>query len=348
MKLSSQSFEKLSEALEDAFVQRGDFERLARCIDRRLPDIASDGARVPDLVLALIECAESADTVDRLVACAQEQVPTNRLLAAIDVGTLESAPEPERVVSDRPGGGRFKTELVEALGYLEAKGMQVLAGNELAGLLREASDRDAETLLLALLGTVRTDLADNVVGEIVPVISDALRRRLGNGKRPDDMKLDLARARLRRIDLSDLDLHEADLAFADLRHADLTNANLWRSRAYGVNATKAGLSRANLEEARWHAAQATEARFHDCRMVSAFFKEADLTGAEFQRSRLQGAHFDMANLSGARFEQANLADAFFTEATIDRAAAASLARALNWQDAHFDDAARRQIADAAG
>lgn len=112
--------------------------------------------------------------------------------------------------------------------------------------------------------------------------------------------------------------------------------NLWRSRAYGVNVEKAGLSRSNLEEVRWHEAAASEARFHDCRMVSAFFKDAVLTGAQFQRSRLQGAHFEGADLRGARFEQANVADASLVGAVVDEAAAASLSRAVNWRKARFD------------
>jgi uncharacterized protein YjbI with pentapeptide repeats len=129
-----------------------------------------------------------------------------------------------------------------------------------------------------------------------------------------------------------------------LAQTDLTNVNLWRSRGYGVNVTKAGLSRSNLEECRWHAAVAHKTRFHDCRMVSAFLKEAELVGAQFQRSKLQGAHFDRADLTGARFEQANIADACFIDATINDAAAASLSRAKNWQSAGFDQAARDLIA----
>jgi uncharacterized protein YjbI with pentapeptide repeats len=345
VKLTADAFRAVSDALCDAFPNRGDFERLARCLDGRLQDIAGPNDPIPDLALALIEHAESADCVDRLVDCAKTQNPDNRMLAALGADALTAAAAPAEVVDAGAGADTFKRRLKEALGNLDTDGMHVLAGHELAELLQTASDDEAETLFLALLGTVRGDRPDGVVAELAPVVSDYLRRRLADGKRTE---LNLARARLRRIDLSGLDLHETDIAFADLRHADLTNTNLWRSRGYAVHVSKAGLSRSNLEEARWRAAVAQDARFHDCRMVSVFLKEADLNGAEFQRSRLQGAHLEGANLTGARFEQANLADAYFSGATIDAAAARSISRAKNWDKARFDSAARELIAAGAG
>lgn len=336
MRLTSDAFETLSDALADAFSERGEFQTLARCIETRLGDIVNPAGRVPDLVQALIECAEKADCVGRLVECAKRDAPTNRLVTALDATRLEEAAVPRDVVEAGEGARDFKRRLVDALDQFEQPGMQAVARRDVGDLLESASRDEAETVFLALLGTLKTDRPDEVLRELTPLLSDAFRRSVGDGARPESVSVDFARTRLRRVDLSDLDLHGADFAFADLAHADLTNVNLWRSRAYGVNVEKAGLSRSNLEEVRWHEAAASEARFHDCRMVSAFFKDAVLTGAQFQRSRLQGAHFEGADLRGARFEQANVADASLVGAVVDEAAAASLSRAVNWRKARFD------------
>src|SRR3954452_19903075 len=276
MRLKTAAFEALSAALADGFATRGDFEALAICMDRRLGDIAGPDDPTPDLVRALIECAETGDLVAKLVECAQKKNADTRLIAALDAASFESAAGTGEVVGQGGGGSEFKDRLMEILGDFDKPGMQALAGRELRNLLEGASAEEAETVLFALLGMVRTDRPDNVLSEMTPLLSAALRRYIGDGKRPAALTIDFARARLRRIDLSELDLHEADIAFADLRNAELTNTNLWRSRAYGVNAAKAGLSRSNLEEGRWHSAVAPEARFHDCRMVSAFFREANL------------------------------------------------------------------------
>jgi len=342
VKLSDDAFRALESALLDGFSNIGDFQLVARCLNTRLQDVTGE-TRLPLVVLHLIERAESRDEVDGLIHCAKAQNPGNRLIAALDSAALETAPTTEEVVEAGGGASTFKTRLKEALAELDSPGLQILAAHDLSELLEGASAQEATTLFLALLGNVKTDRPDDVVSALVPVTTKCLRTLIGDGKRPDSLSLDLARARLRRIDLSGLDLHEADIAFADLRYANLDRANLWRSRGYAVNVTDAGLSRSNLEEARWHAAVARETRFHDCRMVSVFLKEADLVGAEFQHSRLQGAHFERANLTGARFDAANLADAVFAGATIDDSAAGSIARAKNWNQARFDPPAREVI-----
>ena len=348
MRLSGEAFRTVSSALADAFSDRGQFERLARCIEKQLQDICGPDATNPEIVLALIECSETEDALAGLISCAKELNSTNVRLAAIDVDSLGQAAPTTQVVEGGGGTDDFKHRLLDALGTARSAGLEALAGKELADLLKAATDAEAETLFLALLGTVRTEISDAAASALAPVVSESLRRRIGDGKRPDDLKVDLTRTRLRRIDLSGLDLHQADIAFADLRHANLESTNLWRSRAYGVNASEVGLSRSNLEEARWHEAVARETRFHDCRMVSAFFKDADLAGAEFQRSRLQGAHFERADLSGTDFEQAQLTDTYFAGATIDEAAARSIARAFNWQEAHLDPPALELVKRFAG
>jgi uncharacterized protein YjbI with pentapeptide repeats len=342
MKLTAAAFETVQEALADGFTDATDFEQIARCMDRKLAEIVSPNSRLPTIILAMIERAEAEDSVERLIGCAKKRNPLNQRLAAVAADDLRPAAAPQEVAKSGEGTQAFKQRLVETLTQLDAAGMEVLAADELSTLLEQASDSEAETLYLALLGNVRQDRSPEIVAALSTVFAAALRRRLGE-RRPAELEVNLARVRLPRVDLKNLDLHEADLSFADLAHADLSKVNLWRSRAYGVNVSNADLSGSNLEEARWHAALARKARFRDCRMVSVFLKDADLSGAAFQQSRLQGAHFDRANLAGARFEGANVSDAIFWEANIDEAAATSLARADNWSNASFDQEARKLI-----
>ena len=346
MRLTGPGFTAVQEALADAFGDATDFALIARCMELRLADVVSPNERLPDIVLAMIERAERDDAVEELIECARGVNTRNRLLGAITPEDLRPAAPPQEVARASEGSPSFKQRLVEALDQLDVAGREALAAHELSVLLEQASDDEVLTLLAAVLGVVRMDRPPQVLGELSGVFAATLRRRLGD-RRPPGLKLELARVRLPRVDLSGLDLHEADLAFARLAQADLSNVNLWRSRAYGIDVSGAGLSRSNLEEARWHAALARGARFHNCRMVSCFFKEADLTGAGFQQSRLQGAHFERANLTGARFEQADISDATFKDAAIDEAAAASLSRAANWDNAHFDPTTRERISQLA-
>ncbi len=342
MKLTGPEFERLHEALLDAFASYDELGTMLRTTDWTIKAIAAPDA-LPAVITKVIEYAEGQDKVADLIKAAQKQKPTNVKLSALDATQLEVDPTSEEVVTAGAGAQEFKDKLMEALGNLDTPGLQLVAAKEFSTLLDNASEEEADTLFLALLGNLKTDRPDNVLEELTPVLAAVLRRTRVEGAGGADEPLDLARARLRRIDLSGLDLHEADVAFADLRHANLANVNLWRSRGYSVDVTKAGLSRSNLEEARWHKAVAKGARFHDCRMVSVFLKDADLEKAEFQQSRLQGAHFDRANLAGASFEAANLADAYFRGAIIDEAAAESIARAVDWSQAIFDPEARALV-----
>jgi uncharacterized protein YjbI with pentapeptide repeats len=346
VRLQKQAFDAIQDALLDALRDIDDCRLLARQLGPKLEEI-TPAARLPVVALALIEYAEANDQVGELIACAQAQNPANRLLRGLNAVDLEPAPSTDEVVDRSSGGSFFKDQLKEALGELGEPGMHLAAAGALSGLLAAASDDEAETLYLAMLGNLKTTRPDEVVAALGPVFASAMRRRVGDGERPDAIVLDLTRARLARVDLSGLDLRLADIAFADLRHAKLEGSNLWRTKGYAVDVSRAGVSRSNLGEARWHSCVARETRFHECRMVSAVLKESDLTSAEFQRALLQGAHFERADLRGARFEHANLADAFFTEAKIDEAAAATISRAIGWEKAHFDEPARELIAAAA-
>lgn len=343
MRLSATSFERVQEALADAFGQVADFEQIARRMDRRLADIVNPSSPLPTIIFAMIERAELDDAVEQLVESAKKQNPHNQLLAAVGPDDLTPAPAPAEVVKEGEGTQAFKRRLVETLGQLNDPGLEALAAHELLSLLEQASDSEATTLYLALVGVIRSDRDRGALRELVPVFASALRCQIGEGGQTR-AEVNLARVRLPRVNLANLDLHEADLSFADLSNADLGNVNLWRSRAYGVEVSGADLARSNLEEARWHAVHARRARFQDCRMVSVFLKDADLSNAAFQQSRLQGAHFERANLTGAHFEDANISDATFSDACIDEAAAKSLARAVNWDNARFDSTARDLIA----
>jgi uncharacterized protein YjbI with pentapeptide repeats len=333
--LTPESFAELHAALLDAFRDTGEFDLLFTALGTSL-QAETVVSSLPVLAKSLIEYALKCDKLTELVKAAKAQNRDNKRLAAIEPADLHEIPATETVVDTGEGAKPFKDRLKATLGDLEVEGMQVLVGRELLDLLDGATDDEAATLYLSLLGNVKLDRPDAIVSEIAPAIAGALRRLLASGIPRADLNLDLARSRLRRIDLSGLDLHEADLAFADLRHAKLGNTNMWRVLGYAVDVSKAALAGANLEEARWHTCRARETQFHDCRMTSAVLKEADLSGAEFFGSRLQGAHLERATLLGASFEGANLADAFFAGAKLDDAAVKSLSRALNWQKAHFD------------
>ncbi len=335
MRLTAAGFETVHQAFTDAFNDPTDFGLIARCMDWELVDIVSPSAGRPAVVKAMIEYAEARDAVDGLIACARKRNPSNLLLATIAPDELQPAAPPRDVARKGEGTPEFKERLVKTLAQLDTEGLEVVAAQELSALLEGASDEEARTFYLVLVGIVRTNRKPAVFDELSAVFAAALRRQLGEG-RPPGHELDLARVRLPRVDLSKLDLHEADFSFADLSHADLSDVNLWRSRSYAVDVSKADLSLSNLEEARWHAALARGTGFRDCRMVSVFLKGADLREAAFQKSRLQGAHFERANLAGARFEGANVSDATFWEANIDEPAAESLARAANWRTARFD------------
>jgi len=301
----------------------------------QLQDVSEDGTR-PVVVERLIQYGETHDCVAKLVDCAKQSNTTNQTLAAIDSAALRYAPLTAEVVDAGSGAEPFKNRLKEALAHLDDAGMQLVAASELSKLLDAASDEEADTLYLALLGNVKVDRPPEVVRELAPVVAAYLRSRIPAGARRADVNLNLARARLRRIDLSGLHLHEADVAFADLRHATLRDTNLWRSRGYAVDVCGVTLAGSNLEEARWHSAVGREARFHNCRMVSVVLKQADLAQAEFQQSRLQGAHFEAADLTGARFEGAQLADADFRGSKLDDAALASIKQAQGSEQAKFD------------
>jgi uncharacterized protein YjbI with pentapeptide repeats len=343
VKLTDAWFNRVDAALLDAFTNIGEYEPLARrSFNVLLAEITPEASLVV-VATRVIQYAESCDSVVELIQAAQVLKPGNQLLAGLDTSAVEYEQSPVEVVDAGLGANRFKEQLKEALESLDVPGMHLVAADELKRLLRGASPEEANTLYLAVLGNLKTDRPAEVVTELAPLIGDCLRRRIGASTRPDDFDVNLSRARLRRVDLSGLDLREADLAFGDLSHAKLEGSNLWRSRAYAVDVTDAGVSRSNLEEARWHKAVAREARFHNCRMISVFLKDADLELAEFQQSLLQGAHFERANLAGARFEEANLADAVFIGATVDEAAARSLARARNWRQARFDPGARALV-----
>lgn len=342
MRLAPQSFMLVVNALMDAFSDTSEMGLIARGVDRRISQEIASGLSMRDYAIALVEWSEGHDKVADLIEVAKKQNSTNLKLSELDATQLEIDPTSEEVVRAGAGAQGFKDKLMEALRNLDTPGLQLVAAKEFSTLLDNASEEEADTLFLALLGNLKTDRPDDVMEELTPVLAAVLRRTSVAGVGAHE-PLDLARAHLRRIDLSGLDLHEADVAFADLRNANLENVNLWRSRGYSVDVTKTGLSRSNLEEARWHKAVAKAARFHNCRMVSVFLKDADLEKAEFQQSRLQGAHFDRANLAGTSFEAANLADAHFRGATIDEAAAKSIARAVDWSQAIFDPEARALI-----
>jgi len=342
VKLSRESSRSLRDAIYDGFKTWDELEILCADCHRPLADITPP-TTLPNAIHRLIEDCAARDTLEAFITCMQQSNPGNRLVVALDFTQLTEALSDDEVVEQGGGSTQFKQRLIETLVQLDQPGLHALAAEELVELLATASDREAKTLYLAVLGNVRVERPQPVMAALVAVMGKAMARLVGEGGRPPDLELDLDRTHLPRIDLGGLDLHEADIAFADLRHANLDDVNLTRARGYAVDISGAGFNSANLEEARLHFAVAVRARFHNARMISTFFKGASLNVAEFQQARLQGAHFEQADLTGAKFAQANVSDAYFTGAKLDGEAIASLSRAVGWESAHFDAGVREAI-----
>ena len=174
---------------------------MLRTTDWTIKAIAAPDA-LPAVITKVIEYAEGQDKVADLIKAAQKQKPTNVKLSALDATQLEVDPTSEEVVTAGAGAQEFKDKLMEALGNLDTPGLQLVAAKEFSTLLDNASEEEADTLLLALLGNLKTDRPDNVLEELTPVLAAVLRRTRVEGAGGADEPLDLARARLRRIDLS--------------------------------------------------------------------------------------------------------------------------------------------------
>jgi len=346
MRLSRGAFNSLFDAISDRAQDRDVLNLLATQCHRSPSLFVGDSASVSVAIQKLIEDCAAQDSLEGFIGCLKRRYGGNALVDGLDFANLTTDPSDEEVVAAGEGSSRFKAKLRDALAQIDQPGMQLVAGQELVDLLDQASDAEARTLYLAVLGNSKIDRSSLAASGLVSVLSKALRRLIGEGNRPEDLELDLARTRLSRIDLSDLDLHGADIAFADLRYANLDGATLYRARGYAVDVSNAGFNSANLVEVRLHTAVAVKSRFHNARMTSSFFKGADLREAGFQQAKLQGAHFEKADLSGAKFEQANLTDAYFTGATFDEAAISSISRSAGWEGARFDPEARASIAAA--
>lgn len=132
MRLTGAEYAELQDALSDAYTDYDELGRTLRRADRRIQDIAAPG-RMPDVINAVIEYAESRDWVHELIAAARASNPENvRLLkvsAAIGLeppgpaapaedtltqvsAQLERLVDPERGIADL---GSFAARLQELL-----------------------------------------------------------------------------------------------------------------------------------------------------------------------------------------------------------------------------------------
>lgn len=231
------------------------------------------------------------------------------------------------------------TSIVANLGA-ESPSLQASAAASLMTFLRPGHEEffdDIFLLVVANLGIKRDRVVRNL---LTRVFEKAIR--VTTSQRDH---LDLSRTYLARVDLHDIDLNRTslDIAFADLRSANLTGLNAFRLRGIKVNLEGARLSKSVLREGRFDQSRCRKAQFHGATLASSTFKGADLREAQFQKAGLQSVHLERADLRGARFEASNLSDAFFYGAQLDDAAMHSITRALGWQKAHFDDAAREKL-----
>jgi uncharacterized protein YjbI with pentapeptide repeats len=211
------------------------------------------------------------------------------------------------------------------------------------------------------------DLLNVVVANLKAVpdvrVGDLLRRHLATLLR---FLLDPAREPAHdfggRLDLTRLDLRDIDLAGlragptqVDLFGSDLSGARMRGCVLDGVLGGRAVLdgtvlAEAWLREARMVGATAATrpADFRGAHLESAKLQDAVLPGARFEGAHLQSAHLERADLRGARFTGADLADARFTGATLDEEAIRTLASALRWRQAFFDEAVVQRLTRASG
>lgn len=246
------------------------------------------------------------------------------------------------VESQRRVDDKF-TSIVTNIGS-ESEAVQASAVVSLTTFLKpeyEFLHDQAFTIVLANLKITHSNPVNRL---LVDAFEKALRIRMDavKGKR-DEFELDLSRASLKLVNLSELDLSNADLGFAQMQQANLRRANLFRVRGYGANLERARLKQANLNEARLQKSVLKGAHFHGTNLVAADLKECDLTGAQFCQAKMQSAHLEGANITGARFEQANLSDTYFLGVQTDTQALRSLMKAVNWQEAHFDEEVKSSL-----
>lgn len=239
------------------------------------------------------------------------------------------------------------TSVVSDLGS-DSESLRMSAIVSLITFLGPDYARFHEQVYLLLLANLKLKSSTPVNRLLIQAFEKALAFNLKAPRtREHPLELDFTNANLYHANLSYLDLSNADLGFADLRLANLTYAVLFRAKGIEANFERAKLSHANFGEARLAKANLAGAHLHQTNLVAANLKETDLTGAEFLRARLQSAHLEGATIDNARFEQAYLQDAYFVGARLSPATIRSIAKAFNWEDAHFDEDVRAKIAEIA-
>ncbi len=230
---------------------------------------------------------------------------------------------------------RFATNLSDLRAAEAAK--QAGAAASLVTYLRPEHERFRRQVRIAALTNLKVEHKEPIRKLLGRLYADSL----ASGTSADAFERDLSRAQLALTDLSGLELQGADLGFADLRSSTLVGCDLYRARGFGVNLTGAHCNSiddrvTSLVEVRFHNAKAQAADFSGALLVNAHLRGADLREARFYRAHLQAAHLEHTKLQGASFQGANLDDTYFYQAEFDESALASIARALNWRNAHFD------------
>lgn len=224
--------------------------------------------------------------------------------------------------------------------------LQVSAVVSLMTFLRPEYVEFHEQVYLVLLANLKIKASPQVNRLQIQAFEKALTLMLKEPREPSKpLELDFSNIHLYHTNLSGLDLSNVDLGFADLRLANLIGTNLFRARGIEVDLEKARLTKANLNEVRFDKANLSQAHLHDVNLVAATLKEAKLSGAEFFRSKLQSAHLEESDLTNARFENADLNDAYFKGAKLNGSALRSIGKAHNWEQAHFDEGIKEQIAE---
>lgn len=338
--------ELLHQALLAAYPERNDLDDLTQFdFDTPLNQISPPTDKIGMAIKEVTRWAAKKGRLVDLVVAAKAREPGNQLLSEFNVTTLQLEDNPGDVIG-AGSGTDFDARLSAAVDKLASgnETNQVSAIVALQGLAGSGRRSEQLALYRTTVANLRVKYPKNVERDLVNLFQATVAAAFGASvDRPADVGVDYNRVSLPRVKIPDRDLSEADIAFADLSRANLTGCNMWRVRGYGVDLTKARLSRTSLEEARLRNAVAPGAHFHESRMIAMRLEEAELASAEFQRALMQGARLDGSDLTGAKFEGANLADTDLRGAVIDTAAAKSIARATNWRKAKLDGAAKTLV-----
>lgn len=273
------------------------------------------------------------------------------------------------------------TKAIEQLGALTAEGkpnVEVRLG-AIYALERIAKDspRDHWTIMEVLTAYVRQNapaptkaptkeeniaaIATGPATEIQAILTVLGRRQRDCGREQEGQRLDLRYCDLRGADfckvyMDGTNFHESYMDGARFVGAHMEGAcfdtahmeKAWFREAYVEGAF---FRVAQLKGASFERAYVDGAHFNGAHVEIAYFKEAHVEGAIFNDALVEGANFKEAYVEGANFNDAHVERAIFYRAHVEEAefrraiglTVEQFESAEGWEQAHFDEAFRRQL-----